>query len=375
MSTYHRVYAKIDLNCIYHNITQVKKARPDVAIMPVVKADGYGHGAIETAKVLTELADGYAVAVIEEAIELRDAGITKPILIVGTLSSHHFKTAVLYDIIVPLYTETMAKNLSDAAAALGKTASAHLAIDTGMNRIGMPCTPSSIELVKKISAMPSLDICGIFSHFATADETDKTFSMTQIKRFEDFCSNLKSIGINPQCKHIANSAAIIDMPQTSFNMVRPGIITYGLNPSDEIDKTVLNLKPAMELKTHITHVKRVSAGEGISYGLAYTTSSERIIATVPVGYADGYPRLLSNKGRVIVRGEYAPIVGRICMDQFMIDVTDIDGVSAEDTVTLMGTDGDCFIGADELAAHAMTINYEIICGISKRVPRVYIEKQ
>lgn len=375
MSTYHRVYAQIDLNCIYHNIAQVKKARPDVAIMPVVKADGYGHGAIETAKVLTELADGYAVAVIEEAVELRDAGITKPILIVGTLSSHHFKTAVLYDIIVPLYTETMAKNLSDAAAALGKTASAHLVLDTGMNRIGMPCNAHSIDLVKKISAMPSLDICGIFSHFATADEADKTFSMMQIRRFEDFCSALKSIGISPRCRHIANSAAIIDMADTSFNMLRPGIITYGLNPSDEIDKSVLSLRPAMELKTHITHVKRVPKGEGISYGLTYTTPSERIIATVPVGYADGYPRLLSGKGRVIVRGSYAPIVGRICMDQFMIDVTDIDGVCAEDTVTLMGRDGDCYIGADEIAAHAMTINYEIICGISKRVPRVYIEKQ
>ena len=375
MNRYHRVYTQIDLNKIYHNVEQIKsKVSENIKIMPVVKADAYGHGAVAVAKALSPIADAYAVAVIEEALELRSAGVTKPILIVGTLSSAHFTEAVECDVTVAVYTEEMAKRLSDVALSLGKEAFVHLVLDTGMNRIGMSCTNESVELAKRISNMPFLNVCGIFSHFATSDESDKTFSDIQHKRFEEFCCKLQSVGINPEVKHMCNSAAILDLPDCYYNMVRPGIITYGLYPSDEVSKTSFNLEPALELKTHISYVKHVPAGEGISYGLTHTTASDRIIATVPVGYADGYPRLMSNKGRVIVRGQYAPIVGRVCMDQFMIDVTDIPDVCIEDSVTLIGSDGECFISVDEVAANAMTINYEIICGISKRVPKVHIKK-
>ena len=374
MNSYHRVYTQINLDNIYHNISQIRAKSPkDVKIMPVIKADAYGHGAVAVAKILEPIADAYAVAVIEEALELRTIGVTKPILIVGTLSSSHFIEAIECDVTVAVYTLDMAKRLSNAAASVGKMASVHLVVDTGMNRIGMPCDSSSVELAKQIASLPFIDVCGIFTHFATSDEEDKTFSRVQHSRFEEFCTLLEQNGIELACKHICNSAAILDLPSSYFNMIRPGIITYGLYPSADVSSEVFDLRPAMELKTHISYVKKVPAGQGISYGLTYTTPSERIIATVPVGYADGYPRLLSGKGRVIVRGQYAPIVGRICMDQFMIDVTDIDGVREEDTVTLIGRDGGCYISADEVASHAMTINYEIICGISKRVPKVYIQ--
>lgn len=373
MKNYHRICAEINLGNIYHNISQIrKKFDKDVHIMPVIKADGYGHGAVQSAQVLEKKADAFAVAVIEEAKELRSAGITKPIMILGTLPSARYEEALANDVIIPIYTEEMAKLLSDAAKNMNKLARTHLAIDTGMHRIGMKCNNEGIELVKKIMSYDGIEVSGIFSHFATADYADKAFSDVQWERFRIFCEDLEKEGIKIPCKHICNSAAIMDMPKMAGNLVRPGIITYGLYPSDEVNKSALDLRPAMELKSHISFVKEVKAGCGISYGQTNVSDKDRIIATVPVGYADGYPRLLSDKGRVIIRGEYAPIVGRICMDQFMVDVTHIPDVSIEDTVTLMGKDGNCYIGAEEIAHHAMTINYEIICGIGKRVPRVYV---
>lgn len=373
MNKYHRVWAEIDLSVIRTNIELIRASLPSgVSLMPVIKADGYGHGALAVAKVLDDVSDAFAVAVIEEAQELRDAGITRPVLILGTLSSGCFDIAVQEDVTVPVYTEDMAKALSDAAMHCGKKAKAHLVLNTGMNRIGMPWDSEGVELAVKICSYPHLDVCGIFSHFATADEADKSFAEKQYSRFTNFADALESRGIKLACRHICNSAAIVDLPHYHCDMVRPGIIAYGLAPSDVTDISDLGLKPAMECKSHVTYVKKVAPGEGISYGLTYVTDEEKVIATVPVGYADGYPRLLSNRGRVIIRGKYAPIVGRVCMDQFMVDVTHIDGVCVEDTVTLMGNDGDAFIGADELAQHAETINYEIVCGISKRVPRIYI---
>lgn len=375
MKNYHRICAQINLNNIYHNIRKIREKYGDsIHIMPVIKADGYGHGAVQSAQVLEKEADSFAVAVIEEAKELRSAGITKPIMILGTLPSARYEEALANDVIVPIYTLEMAKLLSDAAKSMNKTACTHLAVDTGMHRIGMDCTEESIELVKEIVSLEKIKVTGIFSHFATADEKDKTFAKTQVEKFEWFSRSLSKEGIEIPCKHICNSAAILDMPEKSHGLIRPGIITYGLYPSDDVDKSALDLRPAMELKSHVSYVKKVLAGEGISYGLTNVSEKDRIIATVPVGYADGYPRLLSDKGRVIIRGEYAPIVGRICMDQFMVDVTHIKDIAIEDTVTLMGRDGDCFIGAEEIAKHAMTINYEIICGIGKRVPRVYVSK-
>lgn len=375
MKNYHRICAEINLGNIYHNISNIKNLfDKNVKIMPVIKADGYGHGALQVAIKLMTLADCFAVAVIEEAIELRNSGILKPIMILGTLPASRYDVAVRNDVIVPVYTMEMALQLSKAAKNIGKCAKTHLVVDTGMRRIGMDYGDEGVELAKKICSVDSLNVCGIFTHYATADMSDKEFAKLQRQRFSAFCHSLDDAGIHIPCRHICNSAAILDMNDECFDMVRPGIITYGLYPSDEVDKEKLNLKPAMEIKSMVSYVKTVKKGEGISYGLTYQTESDRKIATIPVGYADGYPRLLSGNGRVIIRGQYAPIVGRVCMDQFMVDVTDIEGVECEDTVTLMGRDGDAFISASEIASHAMTINYEIICGIGKRVPRIYIDE-
>ena len=371
MNSYHRVYAKINLDAIKNNVLNIKKhLSTDVLVMPVIKADAYGHGAVRVAKAINEYAWGFGVATIEEALELRCAGVTKPILILGTLSANHFKEAVCNNITVNVYTEDMAKSLSETARSLGKKALCHVSLDTGMNRIGVACNDQGFETFKKIVSCSDINFQGVFSHFATADEECKEKALLQRQKFDDFCAKIKNAGIQIPIKHINNSAGICDFSDNPYTMVRPGIILYGFYPSDCVLKDI-KLTPAMEVKSHISYIKKVPAGEGVSYGHTYVTQSERIIATVPVGYADGYPRLLSNKGRVIVNGKYAPIVGRVCMDQFMIDITNIDGVNIEDTVTLIGKDGDAFIGADEIADLTGTISYEIVCGISKRVPRVY----
>jgi len=372
MKPYHRVYAKISPDNIRHNIEVIKsRFEPDVKIMPVIKADGYGHGAVEVANVLSDIADCFAVATPEELIQLREAGIRKPIMILGTVPSGRYGEVIWHDAIIPVYTEQMAKDISEISRIIGKTATVHLALDTGMNRIGFPCDDEGLDIAKKIYDTPNLEVTGIFTHFATADSSDKTFSKCQKECFDEFCTKLEKAGYTLPMKHVCNSAAIVDMPQFHCNMVRPGIITYGFAPSEDVDIKKLGLRPAMELKSHLSFVKKVSKGEAISYGCTYVAPDDRVIATVPAGYADGYPRLLSNSGRVIVRGQYAPIVGRICMDQFMIDVTHIKKAEYGDEVTLMGKDGDCEVSATEIANLAQTINYEIICGIGKRVPRIY----
>lgn len=371
MNNYHRIYAGVNLDAIKHNVIAIKKSlSQDVGIMPIIKADAYGHGAVRVAQAINDFANGFGVATIEEALELRQNGIKKPILILGTLSAKHFEEAVKNDITVNVYTEEMAKSLSDVAKGLGKKAVAHIAIDTGMNRIGVSCDDMGLEVCKKIVGYPCIDFQGIFSHYATADEKCKEKTYIQRQKFDDLCKNLENSGINIPIKHLCNSAGICDISDKTYSMVRPGIIIYGLYPSEEVSKNI-KLQSALELKSHVSYIKKVPAGEGISYGHTFVTQSERTIATIPVGYADGYPRLLSGKGRVIVKGQYAPIVGRVCMDQFMVDITHIDGVNIEDTVTLIGRDGDSVITVDELANLCNTINYEIVCGIGKRVPRIY----
>ena len=368
---YHRVYARINMENIRHNLDSVKnKTGLSVKVMPVIKADGYGHGAVEIAKAIYNESDCFGVAVIEEALELRNAGIDKPILILGTLSPQYYRLAIENDIIVSLYNDEYAQKLSEVALDMGKKAKFHLKVNTGMNRIGVKCDDDGFCMAKRIISLPNLLFDGIFTHYATADEADKTFSDRQLELFEKFCLRLEADGINTGTRHICNSAGIMET-DTFFDMVRPGIILYGLYPSDEVSKKVFELKPALELRTHVSCVKTVDAGEGISYGRTYITDSPRVIATIPVGYADGYPRLLSGCGRVIIHGCYAPIVGRICMDQFMVDVTGIDGVCEEDDVVLIGSDGNCTISADEIAELTGTINYEVTCSISKRVPRIY----
>ena len=369
---YMRVCAYISTSAIRHNFKEIKKSLPEkMKIMSVIKADGYGHGALTVARELEKDSDYFAVATIEEALALRKDGIELPIMLLGYTFPEYFEQAVENDITITILSLKDAKILSAIAKKLGKTAKIHVAVDTGMSRIGFPPTKEGALEVLEISLLDSVFLEGVFTHFATSDEKDKEFTHLQEKKFSEFKKMLINCGVNVPIYHCANSGAIMQHRDFSYDMVRPGIILYGLNPSDEVPKNLLDLIPAMELKSHITFVKNIKKGDTVSYGRSFTADKDMKIATIPVGYADGYPRLLSNRGRVIVNGHYAPITGRICMDQFMVDVSGID-VSVGDEVILMGRDGDLFISADEIARHAQTINYEVVCGISKRVPREVI---
>lgn len=375
---YYRVQAKVDLNAIRHNLLEIrKKLKPDTKLMVIIKADAYGHGAVPLARAIGDSGkiDAYGVAIIEEAVELRKAGITKPILILGYTPKEQYDLVVSYDVTTTIFQYDMAKALSDEALRQGKSVNIHIKIDTGMSRLGFADTAQSIEEIKKIAELPGIVIEGLFSHFARADETDRTSTDYQLERYIKFFHLLESEDINIPVKHIANSAGIIEFPDAYFNMVRCGIATYGIYPSDMVHKNEINLIPAMELKTHVIYVRDVDAGIGISYGATYITDMKRRIATIPVGYADGYSRNLSNSGSVIIHGQYAPIVGRICMDQFMVDVTDIKDVKQGDLVTLLGMDGDAYISAEELAAWSHSFPYELVCTVGKRIPRVYIEPE
>lgn len=375
MNQYYRVYAAIDLDAICHNISEIKKlVGPDTKIMPVIKADGYGHGAVPVAKALNKIGvDGFAVAIIEEGIALRKQGITKPILVLGYTSEYQYASLIQHEIEQTVFSYEMAEAISKFAVTMKKEAKIHIKVDTGMNRIGFKPTEESVMQVERIQKLPNIKIQGVFTHFACADEEDKTSARHQKALFDQFVSDLEEKGISIPVKHVSNSAAIMELSECRMDMVRSGIITYGLYPSEEVDKTAIDLKPALSLISHVIHVKEVGPGEGVSYGSTFVTDRNTRIATIPVGYADGYPRALSSKGRVIIRGQYAPIIGRICMDQFMVDVTDIKGVSVMDQVTLVGTDGDQRITVEEAADLAGSFNYEFVCGIGKRVPRVYFQ--
>ena len=369
-----RVCVRISKDAIIHNINQIKKlVPPNTKLMPVIKADGYGHGAFNMASVLENSADYFAVAIIEEALELRNCGIKTPIMLLGYTAPVYFKEAIENDITVTILTLEDAQEISDTAGKMGKTAKIHIPVDTGMSRIGFTSDEAGADLVSKIASMDNLLLEGVFTHFATADERNKDFTKLQAKRFEQFRNLLTLRGVNVQLYHCANSGAIMQHGEFSFDMMRPGIILYGLYPSDEVDRSVIDLCPVMELRARVAFVKTIKKGDCVSYGCTFTAPRDMKVATIPVGYADGYPRLLSNKGRVIVNGSYAPIVGRICMDQFMIDVTNVENVNVGDEVVLMGKSDGLSISADEIASYAGTINYEIVCGISKRVPREVID--
>ena len=375
---YYRVQARVDLNAIRHNLLEVRsKLKEDTKMMVIIKADAYGHGAVPLAKAIGDSGkiDAYGVAIIEEAIELREAGISKPMLILGYTPKEQYDLVVTYDVAQTVFQYDMAKALSDEAVLQGKTAKIHIKLDTGMSRIGFSDTWESIDEIKRIVALPNIEIEGLFSHFARADETDKTSTINQLNRYIQFNDWLEKENISIPVKHIANSAGIIEFPQAYFNMVRCGIATYGIYPSDVVNHKDIKLVPAMELKTYVIYVKEVEAGVGISYGATYVTDRKRRIATIPVGYADGYSRNLSNHGKVIIHGQYAPIVGKICMDQFMVDVTEIEGVKQGDLVTLLGRDEGACISAEELAEWSHSFAYELVCTVGKRIPRVYIEPQ
>ena len=369
---YYRVQANINLDAIYQNVANAKKLlKPGTKIMAIVKADGYGHGAIETASVIDSIVDAYGVAILEEGIELRQAGFTKDILILGFTPAPLYEPMINYNITTAVFQLDMAQKISETAVKLGKKAHIHIALDTGMNRIGFKQDNESLDIIKQIAALPGILIDGCFTHFARMDEKDKTKAKIQFERFILFTKRIEAAGIKLPLKHAANSAAIIEMQETGLDMVRDGISVYGMYPSEEVDKFRLALIPAMELKAHISFVKTIGAGEEIGYGGTYTTTGRTVVATIPVGYADGYPRALSGNGRVLVHGQSAKIIGRVCMDQFMVDVTNIEGVKEGDIVTLAGRDGDEYISIEEVAGMAYSFNYEFVCNIGKRVPRVY----
>ncbi len=379
---YQRVWAEIDLDCIAHNIGEVRRSiAPGVNIMAAVKADAYGHGAVEAAKVLLyNGANMLGVAICDEGISLRENNIGVPILILGYSPNTKLSDVVKYNLIQTIFCYDMARELSAAAKKLGRVAQAHIKIDTGMSRLGFMPDLNAVGEIMKIAELPNLNITGIYTHFATSDSSDKGFTYEQNERYSRFLRLLgeRAGALSGFMRHASNSAAIMSCPDLNYDCVRPGIMLYGLDPSGGSGETGEGfcLKPAMSFKTRISYIKTLKAGVSVGYGRRYFTERESVVATVPVGYGDGYLRSMANGGRVLVGGEYAPIIGNLCMDQFMVDITDIAArktVKPEDEIVLIGTQGKNTITAAELAAIQGTISYEIVCNIGKRVPRVYIK--
>ncbi len=376
---FYRVRADIDLDAIRQNILNGKKLiKPDTRMMVVVKADAYGHGAYNIVKNIDDIADAYAVAIPEEGAELRRKKATdKPILILGYTFPELSEIAIANDIAMAAFDYETVKAYDSVAAKLNKKAVIHIKLDTGMSRIGYQCDTdeqiaASLEDIKKITTLKNVVIEGMFTHFCKADEPDKTFARGQLAKYLRFADVLHDNGIEIPIKHVCNSAGVIDIPEGDLDMVRFGITTYGMYPTDDVTKERCPVKPAMELKTHISMIKVLHEGTGIGYSGTYVCNEDRRIATIPVGYGDGYPRGLSNAGRVLINGHSAPIRGRICMDQCMVDVTDIPEAKVGTEVTLMGRDGRDFISAEEIGATVgNSFHYEVVCDISKRVPRVY----
>ena len=374
MNTKNRVYATVNLDAIVKNLENMKKnIQEDTKIIAVLKADGYGHGAVPIAKHIEPLPYlwGIAVATVEEGMILRKNGITKPILILGYTFSDDYDTIIEQEMRLAVFTLKMARELSKAAVRLKKPAKIHIKIDTGMSRIGYRNLEQAVPEILEISALDGIEIEGIFTHFARADETDPAPAYQQMETFEQFIHALEEKGLSISVKHCSNSAGILRMKEANMNVVRAGIILYGLYPSDEVEKDLVPLEPAMELKSHIVYIKTLEPGVAVSYGGTYVTSRPTRVATIPVGYADGYCRGLSNKGFVLIHGKKAPILGRICMDQFMVDVTDIPEAQEADEVTLLGRDQKEQITMEELGNLSGRFNYEFACCISRRVPRIY----
>lgn len=376
MKQYSRVYAKIDLDAIAYNMEQMKKRIGDGAkLIAVIKTDGYGHGAVPIAHMFedTEYVWGYATASLDEAVLLRKAGIKKPILVLGCVFPDQYEDMVNYEVRCAIFTEEMAQGISETAVRLGKEANLHIKIDTGMGRIGFPVSEDSVEIISRISRLPNVQTEGMFTHFAKADELDKSYTLEQHKKFVWMKEALDKKGVCIRYADCDNSAGIIDFPDLKHDLARAGISLYGMYPSDEVNKEVISLKPALELISHVAFVKEVAPGTSISYGGTFVASERMRVATIPVGYGDGYPRSLSNKGEVLIHGKRARILGRVCMDQFMVDVTAIPNVGFMDQVVLVGHDGDEFIPVEELSELSGRFNYEFVCCLGKRIPRVYIK--
>ena len=361
----------VDMDILSSNMDAIRE-KAGVPVMAVVKADAYGHGAVQVARLLQDKCAFFCVSSILEAMELRQAGLTKPILLLGYTPAEAYPTAIREGIRPTIYRMEDALALSQAAQAAQLPARFHFAVDTGMSRIGFQVTERDADICAEIAGLPGLYAEGLFSHFATADCADLTRAKQQAERFAAFDEMLQKRGVNIPIRHLNNSAGLMNF-KTPYEMARSGIITYGMYPSDEVDQSLLSLRPALQWLSRVSHVKTLPAGREISYGGTYVTGADTVVATIPVGYADGYRRNLSGRFHVLIRGQKAPILGRICMDQMMVDVTAIPGVTVGDQVTLIGTDGGETITVEEIAARADSFNYEFVCGISRRVPRLYMK--
>lgn len=375
LESYQRVWAEVDLDAIWENMVHMKEnIAENTKILAVIKTDGYGHGGVPIAKMLEQLdfMFGYAAATYEEAHVLREAGVKKPILILGYTFPYCYEELIREEIRPAVYRRDTVEELAAAAAKVGKKAKVHIKVDTGMGRIGITPDEEGLEFVRFLIEHPELEVEGIFTHFAKSDETDKTSANHQLELFQDFIKKIQTeLGITIPVKHCSNSAAILEMPQANMDMVRAGITTYGLYPSEEVSKDIVPLRAAMSLYSHIVYCKTIHAGQSVSYGGLFTAQKDTRVATIPVGYGDGYPRSLSGRGYVLIHGKRAPILGRVCMDQFMVDISEIPGVMEGDKVTLLGVDGTERITAEELGELSGRFNYEFVCDLGKRIPRVY----
>lgn len=369
---YRPTWVEISLDALRHNIEAYRQLLPaDVGLMAVVKADAYGHGAAAVAwEALACGASYIGVAFLDEGMELRRAGVTAPILVLGFTPEAGIAMAVEHDLTLTVFSDELWPALK--LLPVGWRLKVHVKLDTGMGRLGLLPDAEAIAYMERALCHPALTVEGVYTHFACADETDKAYTHEQHARFEQFLQYFRGKGIQFPYVHAANSAAGIDCPETSYNMVRLGIGMYGLYPSEEVRRERIELKPVLSLKTRLSHLKRLPAGSGVSYGVIYRTQAEETIATLPIGYADGYSRMLSGKAHVLVRGRKAPIVGRICMDQCMANVTGQEDLTKEEEVVLLGCQGEAILSAEQLASWLGTVNYEVTCMISHRVPRIYV---
>ncbi|HOV26235.1 MAG TPA: alanine racemase [Pseudobacteroides sp.] len=373
---FNRAWAEVDLDAIAHNLREIRRiTNKKSEIMGVVKADAYGHGVMEVVRTILENgATCLAVSMLDEAIQLRKNNIDVPILILSYTDPIRAADIIKYNVTQAVFSHDLARALSEEAVRQRKNVKIHIKIDTGMTRVGFMPGYSAVKNVLEICKLPRIIVEGIFTHFASADEADKSYTNLQFERFMGICNELNRIGVYIPIKHVANSAAIIEFPNMHLNLVRPGIIQYGMYPSDEVDKSKIDLKSAMTLKANVILVKEVENNTYISYGRTFKTSRVSKIATIPIGYADGYTRLMSNKGKVLINGEFAPVVGRICMDQCLVDVTDFKSeVKVGDEVVIFGKQGGNEITVEDIASIMGTINYEVVCIIGKRIPRVYLK--
>lgn len=372
-----RGYVEINLDAIRENMINMKSnIAMNTKMIGVIKTDGYGHGSVPIAKELEELdfVWGYATATVEEAVRLLDEGMKKPILILGYTFPYCYEILALRGIRPTVFREDSLEELNAAANKIGAKIKVHIKVDTGMNRIGITPDREGLRFVEKVLTYPGLSIEGIFTHFARADETDKGSAYKQLEKFQSFITLIeKELKITIPLRHCSNSAGIIEMPEANMDIVRAGITLYGLMPSAEVKRDLIRLNPALSIYSQIVYIKTIEKGNEVSYGGTYVAPSDKRIATIPLGYGDGYPRSLSGKGYVLIRGKKAPILGRICMDQFMVDVTDIPEACQGDRVVLLGFDGNEHISAEDLGNASGRFNYELVCDIGKRLPRIYVK--